>query len=67
MPQHGSGHRPPAIRRGLGLLHGRSKGNHLDPITVVKLLLQFGEPAGRAHEPLGQNGIRDGLVTAVPS
>ena len=51
---------------GLRLLHGGSKGDHLNPITVVKMLVQFVESAGRAHEPLGQNGIRDRLVTAVP-
>ena len=63
--------RDPAIGRrhhaGLDLLHGRSKGNHLDPIGVVTLLPQFGESVDWAHEPLRQNGIRDGLVAAVPS
>ena len=52
---------------GLRLRCGRSKGDHLDPITVVKLLVQFVESAGRAHEPLRQNGFRDRLVTAVPN
>jgi hypothetical protein len=63
--------RDPAIGRrhhaGLGLLHGRSKRDHLDPIGVVTLLLQFGESVDWAHEPLIQNGIRDRLVAAVPS